>query len=577
MQPLDNEYLLGFIIHLIWNIGIVLLSVVLNFINAIGTALLEPFSFSTNMFSTVVSPAVLNAVENIIITAGISISLLLLIFGLLRVFTGRLNDDVPNPFALVGKFILAVFGCFWIIPFVNEYLFPFAQQFFNKMLNIDPQITATSFQALTESWLDITHVEAACKTAMIFFVSASASPNLALIPPFILLLMFLIFIIAATINMFKLVVENAERYFTINVLVLSGPLAISSVVSEKTSQIFKNWSLCLISNILTIIFNIFGFKILLSAFSNCFNNWMISNAEFDWKRALQSLIALVAISKMAQKFDQLIAQIVFRINPIQNRSLLMSALATYGTLDKVSKSFNPKSGGLGGAIARGANKIGTKLGIKEASSKNPAMNDLNKKSTGGANENSNGANGKNGANGANTNTAPQKTFKGDLFKKPFDSDISNDLKNSLGLPEDTEAALDSDNNLISVGPMLDAVEAKNKAEGGNVSVDREQHNAIMGAINNNMQEGKGIIAYDYDKRAFVVGDVDKNGQGLAQYPEATLNMLNGVNNTREYDLQGSDAQGLEDFNNYRKQNYYSIDSNNKATVYTDAKKKPKNN
>lgn len=576
MQPLDNAYLLGFIIHLVWNIGIVILSVVLNFINVIGTALLEPFSFSTNMFSTVVSPVVLNAVENIIITAGISISLLLLIFGLLRVFTGRLNDDVPNPFALVGKFILAVFGCFWIIPFVNEYLFPFAQQFFNKMLNIDPQLTATSFQALAESWLDTTQVEAACKSAMIFAVSASAAPQLALIPPFILLLMFLIFIIAAIINMFKLVVENAERYFTINVLVLSGPLAISSVVSEKTSQIFKNWSLCLISNILTIIFNIFGFKILLSAFSNCFNNWMLGNTTFDWNRALQSLIALVAISKMAQKFDQLIAQIVFRINPIQNRSLLMSALATYGTLDKVSKSFNPKSGGLGGAIARGANKIGEKLGFKGVTSNNPAMVDLNKKSADDENKNSNGTNGNNGTNGSNANTVPQKTFKGDLFQKPFDGEFSNDLKNSLGLPEDTEAVLDSDNNLISVGPILDAVQAKNEAEGGDVSVNREQHNTIMGAINKNMQEGKGIIGYDYDKRAFIVGDPDKNGQGLSQYPDATYHILNGDQNYKVFDLKGSDAENIETFNEYAKQYYYSIDSDNKATVYLDAKKQPKN-
>ncbi|MGN0005001.1 MAG: hypothetical protein ACI37Z_03340 [Candidatus Gastranaerophilaceae bacterium] len=581
MVTLGSAFLMGFLLQFVWNLGVILLSVVLNFINVIGTALLEPFSFSTNMFSTVVSPVVLNAVENIIITAGISISLLLLIFGLLRVFTGRLNDDVPNPFALVGKFILAVFGCFWIIPFVNEYLFPFAQQFFNKMLNIDPQLTATSFQALAESWSDFSQVEAASKSSVLFGMTAppgaAVSPGMALLPALIFLLMFLIFVIAATINMFKLVVENAERYFTINVLVLSGPLAISSVVSEKTSQIFKNWILCLISNILTVIFNIFGFKILLSAFSNCFREWMIGTTSFDWIRALQSLIALVAISKMAQKFDQLIAQIVFRINPIQNRSLLMSTLATFGTLDKVSKGLNPEAKGLGGAIARGANKIGTKLGIKEATSKNPAMNDLNKKSTGGSNENSNGANGKNGTNGTNTNPAPQKTFKGDLFKKPFDSDISNDLKNSLGLPEDTEAALDSDNNLISVGSMLDAVEAKNEAEGGNLSVNREQHDAIMGAINKNMQEGKDIIGYDYDKRAFIVGDAAKNGQGLSQYPEATMNMLNGINNTKVYDLKGSDATNIEDFNNYKKQYHYSIDSDNKATVYLDAKKKPKNN
>lgn len=575
---LASSFATGLLLQLLWGLAIIILGVVLNFINTIGTTLLEPFSFSANMFSTVVSPTVLNAAENIIITAGISISILLLVFGLLRVFTGRLNDDVPNPFALVGKFILAIFGCFWIIPFVNEYLFPFAQQFFNKMLNIDPGLTATSFQGLFDSFADEKSyfITNALGEAAIFTGSAKLTalgPSLALLPILVFLLIFLIFIIAATVNMFKLVVENAERYFTINVLVLSGPLAISSIVSEKTSQIFKNWSLCLISNILTVIFNIFGFKIILSAFSNCFANWVMSSNSirpFDWIKALQSLIALVAISKMAQKFDQLIAQIVFRINPIQNRSLLMSALATFGTLDKVAKGFDPspKARGLGASIARGAKKVGDKMDFKNKLAGSPLG-----KLVGAVKS---GVSGGNKANTNKTNDVPQKIFKGDLFKTPFNSDISSGLKNSLGLPEDSQAELESDNNLVYVGSMLDAVKAKNEADGGDVSVNRQQHDAIMGAINKNMQDGKGIIGYDYDKRAFIVGDPDKNGGGLSQYSDATYKLLNGNSNYKIFDLKGSDAENIETFNEYAKQYYYSIDSDNKATVYLDAKKQPKN-
>ena len=572
MKLLSNPFVAEILLQLLWGLTIIILGVVLNFINIMGTALLEPFSFSTDMFSTVVSPTVLNAAENIIITAGISISILLLVFGLLRVFTGRLNDDVPNPFALVGKFILAVFGCFWIIPFVNEYLFPFAQQFFNKMLNIDPGLEATSFRGMLDTLADNSlyySIDTLGELGLFGVTEALTGVGIVLarLPMLVLLVVFLIFVIAATVNMFKLVVENAERYFTINVLVLSGPLAISSIVSEKVSQIFKNWSLCLISNILTVIFNIFGFKILLSAFSNCFANWVLFTNSFgptNWIKALQSLIALVAISKLAQKFDQLIAQIVFRINPIQNRSLLMSALATYGTLDKVSKGFNPDAGGLSGAIARGAKKVGDNMDLKNRFGKS-----LIGKHLGNAKSN---VSGENEVNTNKTNDAPQKTFKGDLFKNPFDGDLSNDLKNSLGLPEDSQAALESDNNLVYVGSMLDAVKAKN----GDDSINQKQKDAIMGAIYNNMQEGKDIVGYDYDKHAFIVGDPDKNGGGFSQYQNAISNILDGVNNSRVYDLQGSDAQGMEDFNNYKNQNYYSVDSNNKATVYLDAKKKPKN-
>ena len=316
-----NFFILSLMCELLYAVGMVILTMVLTLLEKFGTVMLEPFNFSTEMFSTMFSSQFLNSVENIMIAAGVSVSIVILIFGLTKVFTGRLSDDVPNPFALIGRFILAIFGAVWSIPVMVKYLFPFSQEFFNRMLNIsgiDPS------ESLAQSFIDMANGESFgvgfVKTAIDGFT------GIGLLKELIFLIILLIFIISAVVNILKLVVENAERYFTINVLVLAAPLAVSTVTSEKTMQIFKNWFLSLISNIITIIFNLFGFKLVMLAFNNCFAE--ITEANFKagaYDQIIISLIALVAISKMAQKFDQFVSMIVFRINPIQNRSLLMSA------------------------------------------------------------------------------------------------------------------------------------------------------------------------------------------------------------------------------------------------------------
>lgn len=307
-------------------------SLVITLLEWFSAFLLQPFSFVPDMFLAVFGKDVTEGIEEIAISAGLGISVLLLAFGLIRVFSGKFVDDVPNPFALVGRFLIAVVCNYWIIAIIYDYVFPFAQKFFNKALGIASTSTLATAN-LTNAVNNLMGLgnNGEFEDAAIIVDEAMTGLSTTL-GTLIILTIFLIGIIAFIINVFKLIVENAERYFTVNLLTIAAPLATSTIVSEKSSGIFKAWWQMMLSNILTIIFNIIGFRMLVFAFNNCITVWLQST--FDLPVALTSIVALVAASKMIQKFDQLLALLTFKINPIHNKSLIMGVLAGIGGLQK---------------------------------------------------------------------------------------------------------------------------------------------------------------------------------------------------------------------------------------------------
>lgn len=322
-----------------WVLSLVL-SLVLTALNWFSEFLLKPFNFSDNMFVAVFGDKLTQNLINLSITASIAISVLLLVFGLVKVFGSRLVDDTPNPVALVGRFLLAIVCNYWIIDVVHTYVFPFAQKFFDKALAIDTgqNVFAQNFQNAISSLSNLGETNA----GLVGVVSVGGAvldtvgSGMLGFTSVILLIVFAIVMIAVTVNVIKLVSENAERYFTINLLVFAGPMAASTIVSEKSSGIFKSWFQMLLSNILTIIFNIIGFRMIIFAFSTCMSAFSTSTIQIDV--ALVSLISLIAVTRMVQKFDQLLAQLTFKINPIQNRSLIMTGLAGFSSIDRVISS-----------------------------------------------------------------------------------------------------------------------------------------------------------------------------------------------------------------------------------------------
>lgn len=535
--------------ELLYAVGMVILTMVLTLLEKFGTVMLEPFDFSTKMFSTMFTSQFLNSVENIMIAAGVSVSIVILIFGLTKVFTGRLSDDVPNPFALIGRFVLAIFGAIWSIPVMVKYLFPFSQEFFNRMLDIsgiDPS------ESLAQSFIDMTNWE----SFGVGFVKTTIDgfTGIGLLKELIFLIILLIFIISAVVNILKLVVENAERYFTINVLVLAAPLAVSTVTSEKTMQIFKNWFLSLISNIITVIFNLLGFKLVMLAFNNCFAKFTEANFQAGaYDQIIIALIALVAISKMAQKFDQFVSMIVFRINPIQNRSLLMSALGTIGTLDKVGSSIMGNNSPLG-KLAHGV--AGS---MKKSFDSSPLSHFVQSKS------------GKGGSGGIEDGTQAydNKLNKDGALTQTLNGDVSTGLKNDLGLPQDSKATLHSSSSLdpggntrVGVGDMIDAIQEHNIADpNGNKVVTPEQAQSVMNAVSGQLKDGNKIIGYDTDKREFIVGkqskaDIANGYKTIGEDAPAMANLMNGNANVERISLSGSDNDAYDKLKSYKDAGYY---------------------
>jgi len=472
-----------------------LMSIILSAINLLGNFMMEPFSFSTEMFSTMLTGDFLNTLENLMISAGISIATLLLIFGLLRVFTGRLNDDVPNPYALVGKYLLAIGGCYWIIPVTTEYLFPFAQYFFDEILHINFNLLQTSGQQLLDTLTDYDTSTPILDTGV--FLSKTLA-SLFGGSTFILIfecIVFIIGIIAALTNVIKLVVENAERYFTINTLILAGPLAVACAVSEKSFQIFKSWFYAVISSIVTVIFNLIGFKMVILAFSNTFNTWA---SDLGITKSIISLIALIAISKMIQKFDQLISMIVFRINPIQNRSLLMSTLGTIGALDKSAR-------GITGASLR------QNLGL-DGGRKSPLFRKVGDNTTvGNSPATNNSSAGKNAVDSFDPPGQANKPFG--RHGKPRSDNLSNLLVGDNKKQFNDAGGYKTRNNGYNLyaGDAISALKAQNLQNGLGEQISPKQANAIISDINGSLDKNHKITGYDADRQQFKIGAANNTG------------------------------------------------------------------
>lgn len=558
------------VIQFAWSSLTFVFSTILNYIQILGEFMLKPFDFTINQFVAVLSGDFINEVESVFITVGIALSILFLIFGLLRVFTGRLNDDVPNPFTLIGKFIVAVFACYWIIPISNDYIFPFAQQILDKIFQINTVLDQTNYQELLDTWTNANSSQLFPGESTITGLASVASGTMSWI---VFLLLFVICLIAALINTFKLIAENAERYFTVNILILSGPLATSCIVSEKTMQVFKNWFAALISNIITIIFNVFGFKILLRAYQNCFlvaTNAMAGTNGKGLSDFLIVLVCLVAISKLVQKFDQIISMVVFKINPIQNRSLLMAALATAGSIDKVAGSI-AKGTGPFGKMARGA---GSALSA-------PLKGDkaiLNKIKGAVGNQKAGGANSKDGVI-----SYDNKLAENGALNSALNGNVSDNLKEKLGVANDNPAALQSNSELdqfgktrIGAGEMIDAIQKSNIDNGLDKAVTPEQAKQVTDAINANLKDDNHIVGYDPQRKEFITGSSPEgNHKFLDSSPQAVANLMNsqiGEGNITTLDFSGSDAsESLDDFKRYQEGGYYYRKIGNKAEIYEDTK------
>ena len=267
----------------------------------------------------------------------------------------------------------------------------------------------------------------------------------------------------------------------------------------------------MISNVLTIIFNLVGYKLCLLAFSNCFSAWGRSTGDLstDAGTKILSLISLIAISKMAQRLDQLLAQIVFKVNPIQNRSFLMSSLGVMKSLETGSKLLTGKGlhslvtapfnrgGGAGKSASGGASTGETPSG----SNANPLSGISGASDTPVTGKKSNIINAdapiKQGAKlGENT--------LGMLDKNKFDRNMDGSL---AGLPNyDT----DKDGS-IDASQVMDALS-------NNGRITPAQASGVMSDVQKTLKKGNAVVGFNSGRP--VIAKVDGHRASGAISPEA---------------------------------------------------------
>lgn len=323
--------------------------------------LLSPFTFmgahGYDLFAGAVGVNAMNGLQNIAIGMGLALSILFLLVSLLKVFYGRYGQDAPDPLKTCVRFIFAIIFVYWGSTLMFDYIFPFAQQFIDKALNLDNSNTATLAGSISNT-MTHTLLNSNIQSAFTDFEAgdiSSAMTNLLsgtvqnLIEPFNMIMEVLalaVCLIAVFINIFKIALENAERYFTTILLTIFAPVAGATLVNEKTSGIFKAWCQMLSANILTILFNVLGIRLLIGVFANVSTQLWTAEGILSTS-GLLGIIIIVAFSKMVQKMDQLLSQLTFKINPIQNRSLIMGALGTVGGLAKSGKAISDAVTGRG--------------------------------------------------------------------------------------------------------------------------------------------------------------------------------------------------------------------------------------
>ena len=398
----------------------ILFQVTIHIAAVFGDALLRPFSFGSagsngyDFFAAAIGSTAMNNIQNIAISAGLGVAIVLLLFSLNKTVFGRYSHDAPDPYKTCVRFILAVIAIYWAPTLVLNYVLPFFQRLIDKAFlvtgspdTLDMAIAkglANSVKGVTVDPNDTAKTVLQKSFAQFGNLIDDAKNNLDFFNPiqrFANMLVLLISIIAVFVNMFKIVVENAERYLTTILLVIFSPFASATLVNEKTSEIFSAFCKMLTANLLTIFFNILGMKLLFSVFSNVVNN--IWSTDIISTKGFIGIILVVGFSKMVQRLDQILSQLTFKINPIANRSLIMSGLATLGALNKggkpivqgigkfasgVGRDIRGVTGGITGGVSRIttggaakglANKVATRIVSGGFSNGDEYANDLQEK------------------------------------------------------------------------------------------------------------------------------------------------------------------------------------------------------
>lgn len=157
-------------------------------------------------------------------------------------------------------------------------------------------------------------------------------------------------------NLFKLIIEVAERYLMVGVLVFTAPIVYPTLATKNTSSIFRRWISMFAGSLIIMSLSALFLKLIVSGFTlggeltGSFN----AGAKFIFK-----LVLILAMCKIAQRVDSYMQQLGIGV-ATTGGSMLDDALMAFRTIQSsfggrggIGPDGLPMGGGGGGRGAMG--------------------------------------------------------------------------------------------------------------------------------------------------------------------------------------------------------------------------------
>ena len=207
---------------------------VMNLLDLISTSVLGALGCDMNTFKRYFPAA--ETMYEIFVWIGVGLLLLNLIWCLFKNYGAGLDVETEDPVKLLlrsGVFLL----CIW---------------YADDIVNLALSIGGTPYSWIVDSALPAVQF-GNFNSILLVIIGVIANGSVALIA--------LILLIILAWNYLKLLLEAAERYITLGILVFTAPVAFALGASRGTANIFKSWCRVFGSQLFLLIMNAWCLKL----------------------------------------------------------------------------------------------------------------------------------------------------------------------------------------------------------------------------------------------------------------------------------------------------------------------------
>lgn len=173
-------------------------------------------------------------------------------------------------------------------------------------------------------------------------------------------------------NMISLLIEVAERYLMVGILVFTSPIVYPTMASRDTSQIMRRWLSMFIGCVFQMSISVLFLKLVLSGMMNM-TGAGTNMFDSDGYGPVVQLILVLAMCKIAQRTDTYLQQLGIGV-PTTGGNLLEDMLGVFHTVGRVANSAR------GRVQSGGGNGSGAILGTAPSGGRTPigrALSSLN--------------------------------------------------------------------------------------------------------------------------------------------------------------------------------------------------------